>query len=70
MRGEFRNVGLGEAGGKAKDMLEIGRPDLDWVMLAKAQGVPASRVDTLDALTRDLKAALAEPGPRLIDVAI
>jgi acetolactate synthase-1/2/3 large subunit len=70
LKGEFRNVGLGEAGGKAKDMLEIGRPDLDWVMLAKAQGVPATRVDTLDALARDLKAAIAEPGPRLIEVMV
>ena len=28
LKGELRNVGAGEPGGKARDMLEIGRPDL------------------------------------------
>ena len=40
LKGEFKYVGAGEAGRKATDMLEIGRPDLDWVPLATAQGVP------------------------------
>ena len=48
LKGEFKHVGAGEAGRKASDMLEIGRPDLDWVKLANAQGVAASRATTLD----------------------
>src|SRR4029453_14254856 len=59
LKGEFKYVGAGEAGSKARDMLEIGRPNLDWVSLAKGQGVPATRVETLDALARDLRVALA-----------
>jgi len=70
LKGEFKYVGAGEAGSKARDMLEIGRPNLDWVSLAKGQGVPATRVETLDALARDLRVALAESGPRLIEVMI
>ena len=70
LKGEFKYVGAGEAGSKARDMLEIGRPNLDWVSLAKGQGVPATRVETLDALARDLRVALAENGPRLIEVMI
>ena len=61
-------MGAGEAGAKATDMLEIGRPDLDWVALAGAQGVPGARVRTLDALGTELKAALGERGPRLVEV--
>jgi len=63
-----QHVGAGEAGAKALDMLEIGRPDLDWVTLAKGHGVPATRAETLDALGSQLKDALAERGPRLIEV--
>jgi acetolactate synthase-1/2/3 large subunit len=68
LEGEFAHVGAGEAGRKAKDMLEIGRPDLDWVKLAEAQGVPATRAETLDDFGRQLRAALAECGPHLVEV--
>jgi len=49
-------------------MLEIGRPDLDWVKLANAQGVAASRATTLDEFGTCLRAALAERGPHLVEV--
>ena len=68
LKGEFRHVGAGVAGRKASDMLEIGRPDLDWVKLANAQGVGASRATTLDEFATYLRAALAERGPYLIEV--
>jgi acetolactate synthase-1/2/3 large subunit len=68
LKGELRNVGAGEPGRKARDMLEIGRPDLDWVALAGAQGVEASRADDLDALADQLRSALGQKGPRLIEL--
>ena len=51
-------------------MLEIGRPDLDWVALATGMGVPASRVADCEALTRQLQYGLAEAGPHLIEVVL
>ena len=66
--GEFKYVGAGEPGPTAKDLLEIGRPDLDWVKLAEAQGVEASCARSLDDLAEQLGAAIAERGPRLIEV--
>ena len=68
LKGEFQHVGAGEAGRKATDMLEIGRPDLDWVKLANAQGVAASRATTLDEFATHLRAALVERGPHLVEV--
>ncbi len=68
LKGELRNVGAGEPGRKARDMLEIGRPDLDWVALAKAQGISGVRVEDLGALARELGGALKERGPRLIEL--
>ena len=65
-----RNVGAGNLGKRALDMLEIGRPELDWVSLSKAQGVPATRATNLEELARQLQGALREPGPALIEVAM
>jgi acetolactate synthase-1/2/3 large subunit len=68
LKGELANVGAGTPGRKARDMLDIGRPDLDWVAMAKGMGVPASRVEDCEALTAQLQRGLAEAGPRLIEV--
>jgi acetolactate synthase I/II/III large subunit len=70
LKGEFDNVGAGKPGQKANDMLEIGRPDLDWVALATGMGVPASRAADCESLTRQLQRGLAEAGPHLIEVVL
>jgi acetolactate synthase-1/2/3 large subunit len=70
LKGEFDNVGAGRPGQKAKDMLEIGRPDLDWVALATGMGVPAARATDCESLTRQLQRGLAEPGPYLIEAVL
>jgi acetolactate synthase-1/2/3 large subunit len=49
-------------------MFEIGRPDLDWVQLAKGMGVPGTRVNSLDAFGKALRAGLEGEGPTLIEV--
>src|SRR6202011_5661187 len=43
LKREFSSLGLGEPGPRALDLFEIGRPDLDWVSLAKGMGVPGQR---------------------------
>ena len=40
LRHELANVGAQNVGRKALDMLDIGRPDLDFVALARGMGVP------------------------------
>jgi acetolactate synthase-1/2/3 large subunit len=49
-------------------MLEIGRPDIDWVALANALGVPATKVTTLEAFAEALRRGLASGEPNLIEV--
>ena len=68
LRGEFDGVGAGEPGQRALDMLKIDRPDLDFVALAKGMGVPGRAVATADDFNKALAEAIAEPGPRLIEV--
>jgi acetolactate synthase-1/2/3 large subunit len=70
LRHELAGVGAGTPGRKAADMLDIGRPDLDRVALARGMGVEATRATTSDEFNRQFAAALAIRGPRLIEVAL
>ena len=68
LRGEFDNVGAGEPGQRANDMLRLDRPTLDFVAMAKSMGVPGRAVTNADEFNEALAEAVAEPGPRLIEV--
>jgi acetolactate synthase-1/2/3 large subunit len=68
LKREFSYLGAGDPGARALDMFEIGRPDLDWVQLAKGMGVPGTRVNSLDAFGKALRAGLEGDGPTLIEV--
>ncbi|HEV2187752.1 MAG TPA: acetolactate synthase large subunit, partial [Stellaceae bacterium] len=52
LKGELANVGAGNPGRKALDMLDLGHPDIDWVGLAKSLGVPGARVTDMDGFNR------------------
>jgi acetolactate synthase-1/2/3 large subunit len=67
---ELSRVGVDEPGPQAKRMLDLHDPDLDFVSLAQGMGVPARRADDAESFTDALAAALAEPGPHLIDAVI
>ncbi len=68
LKREFSYLGVGEPGPRALDLFEIGRPDLDWVHLAKGMGVPATRVSSLEDFARELWKGFESEGPRLIEV--
>jgi acetolactate synthase-1/2/3 large subunit len=65
---ELARVGAGTAGPVAASLLELGRPNLDFVALARGMGVPASSVTSADELTATLERCFAEPGPHLVHV--
>jgi acetolactate synthase-1/2/3 large subunit len=68
LKGELANVGAGNPGRKALDMLDLDRPDIDWVGLAKSLGVPGARAETMEEFNRHFAAGLAAPGPYLVEV--
>jgi acetolactate synthase-1/2/3 large subunit len=68
LKGELANVGAGDAGRKAHDMMELDRPALDWVSMARGMGVEAGRAATVEELGRQLEAGLRSQGPYLIDL--
>jgi acetolactate synthase-1/2/3 large subunit len=63
---ELYRTGAGNPGPTAKDMLSIGGPDINWVQLSEAMGVPAVEVATAEAFDAALADAIAAEGPRLI----
>ena len=64
---ELKRAGVEEIGEKATSMIDLNRPALNWVNLANGMGVSAVRVETAEALVKELEIALAEPGPHLIE---
>jgi acetolactate synthase I/II/III large subunit len=55
------------AGERARALLDLGDPDLDFVKLGTGFGVPSRRVDAAEQLIGALKEALGDPGPHLIE---
>ncbi len=57
-------------GPTALSLFELGRPDLDWIGLAKSLGVEAARAETLDVFADLLRDSLARKGPFLIELVV
>ncbi len=70
LKREYSSLGVGDPGPCAADLFDIGRPELDWVSLAKGMGVPGTRVTTLDAFVKGLREGFLTDGPTLIEVRI
>ena len=68
LKSELANVGAQNVGRKALDMLDLSRPDLDFVMLARGMGVPGERVTTMDEFNAAVARGLSVPGPYLVEV--
>jgi acetolactate synthase-1/2/3 large subunit len=51
-------------------MLELSRPDLNFVALARGMGIPATRATDAQEFTTQLERALAEPGPVLVEAVL
>jgi acetolactate synthase-1/2/3 large subunit len=67
---ELSRVGATGNGKRAGQLLDLGGPDLDFVSLASGMGVPATRAETAEQLAEQVRRALAEPGPHLIDAVL
>ena len=67
---EMQRTGARGFGRMSNDMIDIGRPDLDFVKLSAGLGVEASRATTARAFTDQFRDALQHRGPRLIEAAI
>ena len=68
LKGELANVGARNAGRTANAMMELDRPALDWISLARGMGVKAGSASTMEEFNSELEAGLLSEGPYLIDL--
>lgn len=67
---ELARSGVTEPGPQSAALTSLASPGIGWVDLARAFGVPASRVETAEDLGRALGRAIEDPGPHLIEVRV
>jgi acetolactate synthase-1/2/3 large subunit len=68
LKAEYTNMGAGTPGPRAMAMIDIDRPTIDWVAMAKSMGVPGTSVATAVDFYAALQRSCKEPGPQLIEV--
>lgn len=65
---EMRRTGANGFGERAKEMVDISRPNLNFVQLAESMGVPGVSVATLAEFIAAFGDAMRERGPRVIEI--
>ncbi len=65
---EFRRVGATAMGERARNMMHIGKPDIDFVSLARSLGVNAERAEDAASFAAAFAGAMRTRGPYLIEV--
>ena len=63
---EYARLGVTDVGSTAASLFDIGNPEIDWIAMAKAMGVPGAIAKTTDELEQLLVRSFVEPGPFLI----
>ena len=68
LKQELGRAGADLSADTVRDLTELQRPRIDWVSLAAGFGVPGKRVSRVSEFADAFRAALAEPGPHLIEL--
>jgi acetolactate synthase-1/2/3 large subunit len=67
---ELARVGAGQPNAKTLSMLDLSRPDLDFVALAEGMGIRAVRATTAEEFDDCFAEAMNRPGPQLIEAMV
>jgi len=67
---ELARVGAGQPTPKTLSMLDLSRPDIDWVALAEGLGVPATRATSAEEFHQQFADAMEGQGPCLIEAMV
>ncbi len=70
LKSEYAAMGFGAPGRQALEMMEIDKPVIDWVAMAKSMGVPGVSVTTAEDFHHALANSVREAGPQLIEVVL
>lgn len=67
---EYLRMGVNQIGEHAASLFDLANPTIDWVALAKSQGVPASQATTSETFSQALATAIDTEGPYLIEAVL
>ena len=67
---ELQRVGTEGAGERARAMLDLSRPDVDFAGLARSMGVAAFRTSSAEGFAASLAEALSTPGPTVVEAVL
>ncbi len=67
---ELDRVGVETPGPRAREMLDLGRPDLEFAQIARGLGLHAARAETAEQFADELARALATPGPSVVEAVV
>ena len=67
---ELARVGAGQPTPKTLSMLDLSRPDLDWVAIAEGMGIPATRATNAEEFHQQFADAMEGQGPCLIEAMV
>jgi acetolactate synthase-1/2/3 large subunit len=67
---ELARVGAGQPTAKTLSMLDLTRPDLNWVDIATGMGVPATKATSAEDFHQQFAEAMKTKGPHLIEAMV
>jgi acetolactate synthase I/II/III large subunit len=67
---ELMRVGVDQPGERARSLLDLSNPCLEWTKIAEGMGVRATRATTTEEFQAQFEQAMAVKGPRLIEVVL
>lgn len=70
IRTELERAGCSTAGPAAEKLIDLNRPDINWVQLSQGFGVPATAAVTVAEFAAAFHRAMVEPGPHLIELVL
>ncbi len=65
---EMARAGYAAFGPTSLSLTELIKPPINWTQVSKGMGVPGVTVETAEGLARELKTALREAGPHVIEM--
>ena len=65
---ELNRAGITDPGRHLRKMTTLSNPDIGWVNVSQGLGVPAVAVKSCEGMIRELRKALEERGPHLIEL--
>jgi acetolactate synthase I/II/III large subunit len=67
---ELMRVGVENPGERARSMLDLSNPGLEWVKIAEGMGVKATQATSTEEFKAQFEEAMTTAGPRLIEVVL